>query len=146
MAVTEIPAQDFEFDLNTGTVGVPVWVPVVGINNLAHAPTTNRADTRHFGDGGRLKHWVASRGDTFTLTGLRQEDHDTGDRDPGQEAVEVWANQMGPDSIKQFRITTPGGNTLAFNASAEVTRFGGGNDDPSAWTVVVEVDGPITDA
>lgn len=146
MPVTEIPAADFTFELNTGTEVSPVWVPVDGIRNLQHSPTTNRADTRHFGDGGRMKQWVVSRGDTFTLSGLRQEDPDTGDRDPGQEAVEAWANLMGPDSIKQFRITTPGGGTYTFMSSAEVTYMGGDLDSPASWQVVVEVDGAITAA
>jgi hypothetical protein len=143
MAVTEIPAQDFTFDLNTGTTVSPNWVNIVGINTMSFAPVTNRADTRHFGDGGWLKHWVASRGMTMTLGGLRQEDPDTGDRDPGQEAVEAWALLMGPASIKQFRFTTPGANVATFNASAEITPAGGGNDDPATWQVVVTVDGPV---
>ncbi|HLT68571.1 MAG TPA: hypothetical protein VKZ72_00310 [Acidimicrobiales bacterium] len=146
MAITEIPARGFKFELNTGTNGSPNWVPIAGIDTFSHTPTTNRADTRHFEDGGRLRHWVASRGDQFTLSGKRQEDPDTGDRDPGQEAVEAWAQEVGPGSIKQFRITSPGGNVLTFEASAEVTLFGGGNDDPASWQVVIEVSGPISAA
>lgn len=143
MTVTEIPARDFRFELNTGTEQTPTWVEIEGINNLTHSPTTNRADTRTFRDGGRLRHWVASRGDQFTLAGLRQENPADGSRAPGQEAAEAWAKQVGPDSIKQFRITSPGGVAIVFNASAEVTMFGGGNDDPATWQLVVEVDGDI---
>src|SRR5690606_38110262 len=67
MAITEIPARGFKYELNTGTNGSPNWVPIAGIDTFSHTPTTNRADTRHFEDGGRLRHWVASRGDQFTL-------------------------------------------------------------------------------
>ena len=144
MPVTEVLARDFQFHLNTGTDAVPVWTVVEGIDSLAHAPTTNRADTRHFTDGARLKHMVASRGDAFTLTGKYQEDPDTGDRDAGQEACEEWAALSGPDSIKTFRITSPGGTTVSFGASAEVQRFGGGLDDPATWQLAVEVSGEVT--
>jgi hypothetical protein len=145
--ITEIPAREFTFELNTGSVSVPVWVEVEGIDTLGHSPTTNRADTRHFTDGGRHKHWVASRGDSFTMAGKRQENPATGARAPGQEACETWAGLVGPDSLKQFRITSPaeaGAEVLTFLASVEATKFGGGNDDPSAWSIAIEVTGPIT--
>lgn len=149
MPVTEVPARDFIFELNTGTAGAPTWVVVDGIDNLAHAPTTNRSDTRHFSDGGRTRHWVASRGDAFTMTGKRQEDPADGARDPGQLACEAWAQLTGPDSIKEFRMTSPpasGAEVITFEASAEVQRFGGGNDDPATWQLAVQVTGLINGA
>src|SRR5690606_8501311 len=100
MAITEIPARGCKFELNTGTNGPPNWAPTAGTDTTPHTPTTTRPAPRHFEDGGRLRHWVASRGDQFTLSGKRQEDPDTGDRDPGQEAVEAWAQEVGPGSIK----------------------------------------------
>lgn len=146
MAVTEILARDWEFHLNTGTVGAPVWTEVKGINTWSHAPASADADTTTFDDEGRRSHMKASRGDAFTLTGLYQEDPADGSRDPGQEAVEAWADELGPDSLKQFRITSPGGTTKTFLASAQVTTGGGGNDAATAWSVAITVSGAITTA
>ena len=85
----------------------------------------------------------AERGDSWTLAGFTLEDVLTGDRDPGQAAVEAFALAIGQDSLKEFQITSPGGNTITFSASAEVTLGGGGNNDAATWQAVVEVSGPV---
>jgi hypothetical protein len=145
MPVAETLVRDFTAELNTGTIAVPNWVEIEGIDNMAPAPATVRADTRHWSDGGRHRHMVASRGDSFTFTGKYQVDEATGDRAPGQEAVEAWAADFGQVSLKQFRITDSSGlNPITFEASAELTRPGGGNDDPASWGFTVEVSGDIT--
>lgn len=146
MAVTEIPARDFTFELNTGTVATPTWVQIKGMVSWSNSPTTVRANTQTNEDGGRQNAYVSSRGDSFTLTGRRQEDPATGDRDPGQEAAEAWAQEVGPDSQKQFRMTSPGGNVLTFLATAEVTRGGGGEDDASTWQLQITASGAITES
>lgn len=144
MAVTECLARGFDFELNTGTIGDPVWTEVGNINTWSHSPVSNDADTTTFSDEGRMTHMKASRGDEFTISGLYLEDPDSGDRDPGQEACEAWANEVGPDSVKQFRITSPGGNVRTFLATATVTNGGGGNDDPNKWECAMKVTGTIT--
>jgi hypothetical protein len=147
MPVDVTLARNFTFELNTGTIAVPNFVAVEGIDNLTHTPATVRSEARTFDDVGRSRHIVASRGDTFAFTGKYKVDEATGARAPGQEAVEAWANEFGPlpNGIKQCRITdTSGLNVITFNGSAEVTRFGGGNDDAATWGFTVEVDGPIT--
>jgi hypothetical protein len=146
MTVTEIPARDFTFELNTGTTETPTWVEIGGLISWSNAPTTVRANTQTWEDGGRQNAYVSSRGDSFTLTGRRQEDPDTGDRDAGQEAAEAWAKEVGVPSQKPFRITTPGGNTITFNATAEATVGGGGEDDASTWQLQITVSGVITEA
>lgn len=145
MAVTtDIPARDFTFELNTGTVGVPIWTEVTGINTWSHSPQSNDANTTTFDDNGRLAHFKASRGDQFTLAGIYKEDPANGDRDPGQEAVEAWGAAVGSASKKQFRITSPGGTIKTFLATSTVTSGGGANDDPTAWSAQVTVSGAIT--
>lgn len=141
MAVTECLARGFTFELNTGG---STWVAVEGANTWSHAPQANDADTTTFDDEGRMSHIKASRGDQFNINCLYKEDPDTGARAPGQLAVEEWANKIGPDSIKPFRITSPGGVSREFAASATVTSGGGGNDDPNAWSVAIVVSGPVT--
>lgn len=137
-------ARDYEFELNVGTIDTPDWVEIKGINTWSNTPVGNRANTTTFDEDGRLSHLPASRGDSIGLQGLLVWDDDTGDRDPGQEAVEAWGQQIGPDGLKQFRITDPEGATLTSLASAVVTIGGGGNDDPSAWNVDVQFSGTPT--
>lgn len=144
MAPTEILARGFDFELNTGTSGSPVWVAISNANKWSHSPTANDADTTSFDDAGRMTHFKVSRGDEFTVSCLEQEDPDTGERDAGQLACEAWADEIGPASVKQFRITSPAGNTRTFDATATTTVGGGGNDDPSSWEVAIKVTGAIT--
>ena len=144
MPVTEVLARQFTAELNTGTSGSPVWVAITGINSITHSPQANDADTTTFDDEGRMSHLKASRGDEFTISCLRQEDEVNGDRDAGQEACEAWADEIGQASRKQFRITSPGGNVVGpFEATATVTQFGGGNDDPATWQLAVKVSGAL---
>jgi hypothetical protein len=135
MAVTKILARDYDFHLNTGTVGVPVWTEVKGINTWSHSPQSNDADTTTFDEEGRQSHMKASRGDQYGLQGLVLLDEADGTRDPGQEACLEWADEIGPSSLKQFRITDPSGGTLVFLASATITHGGGGRDDAAAFNL-----------
>lgn len=147
MATTvKIPARDWGFAINTGTVAVPVWTPVGGINSWSHSPTKNDTDTTTFDDDGRLSHMPISRGDSFTIEGLFSEDPANGTRDAGQEAVEAAGNAVGTAGIKQFRITSPGGTIKTFDASFNVTIGGGGNDDGTSWSAELTVDGAIVTA
>jgi hypothetical protein len=145
MAVTKQLARQYTFEINDGTVSVPDWVEITGVNTWAHQPSKNDADTTTFEDAGVTTHLPASRGHAYTLGGLVKYDGDTGDRDPGQLAVMAWAQRIGPEGLQQFRITEPGaaGDTYVFLASASVQVGGGGNDDPSAWSVTVNVSGAV---
>jgi hypothetical protein len=144
MAVTEMLARGVLFELNTGTEAVPVWTQVRHLDKWAHAPKKGSADTTTFDDEGHPTHLVASRGDEFTMTGKYQEDPDTGARDPGQEACEAWGEETGNTSLKQFRVTTPGGNVIGpFLCSAQVTRGGGGLEDSNMWELALEVSGKL---
>lgn len=145
MAVTtDIPARDFTFELNTGTIGVPVWTPVGGINTWSHTPQSKDADTTVFDDDGNEAHMKIRRGHQFTLAGLFKEDPANGDRDAGQEAVEAWGLLIGSASKKQFRITSPGGSLRTFLATATVTSGGGADADATSWSAAITVSGAIT--
>lgn len=144
MAVTEVIMSDTTAEVNTGTIAVPVWTGIGGITQISHAPSTTRADTHNFDTPGRSRHRVTRRGDSFTIQAQRQEDESTGDRDPGQEAVETIGAAYGSAAEKQFRLTSPGGETLTFMATAEVTRLGGGTDDVANWQAALEVTGDVT--
>jgi hypothetical protein len=144
VAITKFLARDLTIEYNTGTVGTPVWTPIGGLNTLTHAPSSTDADTTDFDSDGRAEHMKAERGDQWTLAGFHEEDVADGSRDPGQEAIETLANGMGLNSLGQFRITSPGGNTETFMASAEVTRGSGGNNDAATWQASVTISGAVT--
>ena len=144
MAVTKNLARGCDFHLNTGTIGVPVWTEIKGVNNYQPTATGNNADTTTFDEDGWQSHIKASRGGSCTIGGMLLSDPDTGDRDPGQAAVEAWALEIGPDSLKQLRVTFPDSSTVLGLASANSTFGGGGTDDPQAWSVEITYSGPIT--
>jgi hypothetical protein len=144
MAVTKWLAEDLTAEINTGTEGAPVWTEIKGLNSIAHAPSTQRADATDFNSEGREEHLPVRRGDSFTLGGFALEDAATGDQDPGQEAVEALAREVGTAGIGQFRFTTAGSREFTFKASAQVTAFGGGNNDLSTWSAELVVTGGIT--
>lgn len=146
MAVTEILARQHTFQLNTGTVESPSWTTISNVDQFSHSASGNDADTTTFDDGGFMTHMKASRSHEFSITCKAQEDPDNGDKDAGQAACEAWARLVGPTSVKQFRITTPAGNTLVFLCTAVVNLTGGGNDDVAPWELTLTVSGDITDS
>lgn len=144
MAITKVLARDSTFEINTGTDMSPDWVRIKGVTGLTFNPSKNDADTTDFDSEGVLEHLPASRGLTFQMTGFRLEDRDTGDRDPGQLAVESFDALVGPEGLAPFRITTPSGTVYSFSASVSVTPSGGGNDAAATWSVTITRSGPTT--
>lgn len=140
---------NFTTDITAGTYNLmeETWTTINGLNTLSHSPATTRADTTSFDSNGRDEHLPASRGESWSLSGFSLEDVATGTRDPGQAAVEALGKLVGPAGLGYFRITSPGGNTITFLASAEVTIHGGGHNDAAAWGAEVTVSGePIYQA
>ena len=144
MAVTKFLARDLDIHINTGTIAAPVWTAIGGINTLTHSPSSSDADTTDFDSMGREEHLKASRSDAWSLSGFHLEDVTTGVRDVGQTAVETLGQALGLTSLGQFRVTSPGGNTIKFMASAEVTKHSGGNNDAASWQVALKVSGAVT--
>lgn len=137
----KILARDWDFAINTGTDSVPVWTPINGLNTHSWSNSKNDADTTTYDDEGWTSHLPASRGTSITLSGITMEAPDDGDRDPGQEACETHAEQIGPEGLRKFKVTSPAGTTWVGPASMQATVGGGGNDDPAAWECVVTFSG-----
>lgn len=144
MPVTKVLARSTKAEINTGTDASPIWTEIKGLNTIGPEPKMSEADTTAFDSNGRDEHLVASRGMSLTLEGFRYEDEATGARDPGQQAVETLGDAVGTASLGQFRLTSPGGRTWTFKASADVTPMGGGNNDASSWSAKLTVSGAIT--
>lgn len=148
MAVTKFLARDLTIYIAAGSSGSGSgggdFIQVKGLNSLTHSPSSTDADTTDFDDQGHETHLKAARGESWTLAGFRLEDVANGVRDPGQAAVEEIAQAIGLDSLATFKITSPGGNSIVFRATAEVTLPGGGNNDAAAWQATVKVSGKST--
>jgi hypothetical protein len=144
MAVTKFLARDLDIEIQVGGSGGNQFLAIKGLNTLTHSPSSTDAETTDFDSDGRSEHMKAERGESWTLAGFTLEDVLNGDRDPGQAAVEALALETGPESLATFRITSPGGNTATFSASAEVTKAGGGNNDAAAWQAAIRVSGEVT--
>jgi hypothetical protein len=143
MAVTKFLARDLTIEVDAAGSGGG-FVEIKGLNSITHAPTSTDAETSDFNSGGRSEHLKAERGDSWTCAGFTLEDVVTGDRDPGQARVEAISQLVGPEALTRFRITSPGGNTIIFFGTAEVTLSGGGTNDASQWQAVVRASGSIT--
>lgn len=144
MAVTKVLARDWTLEINTGTIGSPVWTEVNCLTSLTFSNSKNDVDTTCFGSAGEMEHLVSSRSREISAEGFYLEDISTGDRDAGQDACETLAGEFGTDSLGQFRITSPGGTTKTFMASANIADVGGGNDDATSWGVTLTVSGSVT--
>lgn len=151
MAVTKVLARDWTIEIDTDPLattptGSPVWTEIKGLNTIGFSQTKNDADVTTFDSGGFLEHIPASRGYEVTLEGIFLEDVSTGDRDPGQEAVEEYADMVGAEALASFQLTSPGGTIWSFSGSVTVETPSGGNDDPTGWSATITVSGQITKA
>lgn len=120
---------------------VLAWLEIKGLNTLGFDSEKNDADTTTFDDAGWQTHLVASRAKSLSLEGFYLEDPSNKSRDPGQYEVESLSDRMGQESLGLFRLTSPAGTVRNFHASANVTGFGGANDDPAGWTAELNVSG-----
>lgn len=143
MAITKVLARDWKLEINAGDEASPDWIEVKGITSFTFGGSKSDADTTSFDDNGVQSHIVTSRQRTVSIEGYFLED-ETGARDPGQQAVEDLAQQIGPASIGHFRLTSPGGKQYEFRASAVVSEVGGGVEDPTSWNVELTVSGHVT--
>jgi hypothetical protein len=147
--VTKILSSTFSVAVVTGEDPgppiEPIWTDIHGINQLTHAPTTNRADVHDFDSAGRQEHIVTRRGDTFTVNAYRLDNEATGERDPGQAFMEAQSKVVGPSAETRVQILAPGGSGVAFTCTVQTTNFGGSTDDPAGWSCEMVVTGDITD-
>jgi hypothetical protein len=120
------------------------YTQILGLNTISHAPSSVTTDVTDFQSAGHAEHIMAQRGDEWTLSGHVLMDIVAGTRDPGQALVETLAQAVGVHAQETFQIANPGGHTITFKASAEVTLQSGGHNDASTWQVKLMVTGAVT--
>lgn len=137
MADNTYLARGYTFEVKNAS---DTYVEIGGVDNWTPSDAAVDADTTTFDDDGNTSHVKASRSFTVTLAGKQISD------DTGQAEVISWAKLKGPDSLRDFRITDPDGNTKVFKASATYTVGGGGTDGVSTFSIAVTRSGATTDS
>jgi hypothetical protein len=143
MATDKVLLRDVTVEINTGTEASPDWAAVENKLTVEHTPSTTRTDVTDCDSDGADENRVTSRGHTFAFQYHRKEDAADGSRDPAQEALETAARAIGAASLSQYRITSPGGNTLTFKATAQVKELSGGHNDHIKCDAELVVSGDI---
>lgn len=126
MPKVKVLARHLKPAINTGTDAVPVWTPIGGLTSLTFDSDKTDVDDTDFDSDGWAEHKVVQRARSIAAEGFYKEDPATGARDAGQEALLALADAIGYDSLKPFRVTTPGGNVTTYQVSAKVNAPGGG--------------------
>jgi hypothetical protein len=142
MALAKVLARDWV--LYIANENILQYIEVKGLTNLIFDREKTDADTTDFNSDGQTEHLVASRGIIISLEGYYLEDQSNGDRDPGQSLVEDLSELVGANGIARFILISPAGIVRHFNASANVTGTGGGNDDPTGWKCTLNVSGEVS--
>jgi hypothetical protein len=141
MAKLKVLARNWTIEVNTGTVALPVWTKVGGINTFTLSNDKEDADTTDFDSDGYSEHIVAGRSNEITFEGFFLEDPADGTRDLGQQEIEDLAVLVGTEATGQTKITSPGGKAKIYTGSFGVGDVGGGNNDPTAWGATMTVSG-----
>jgi hypothetical protein len=141
MAKVKILARHLIGELNTGTTGTPVWTPIGGLNSMTFDSDATETDDTDFDSDGWAEHKIAQRSRAISLEGFYKEDPVTGAQDAGQEALIALSDAVGYDSLKPFRVTSPGGNTTIYMVSADAKNTGGGLNDNAGFTADLSVSG-----
>lgn len=144
MAPVKILARGFSFYILTDPVEL-VYTPIRGIRSLSMERQANKQEATGYDSPSSPEHVVASRSVSLSLEGIRIEDVATGERDPGQQAVEDLAQYIGPLSQGTFRMITPSGSLKDFVASPTAPKEGGGVDDPMEWSIDLAIAGKPAD-
>lgn len=141
MPPVKVLAKDWKLEISD-MGATPAFTTVKGLDTFTFSGGKTDADTTTFDSEGWEEHLVAGRSRTLTGAGKYLED-DSGDQDPGQEMIEQAAEQIGEDSLVDFKLTSPSGKVRSFKASVDLGDIGGGNNDPTSFGFELKVSGQI---
>ena len=140
----KVLSRDFKIGVNTGTIAMPVYTNIGGLDEdgISFSTSSRETDFMDADDGGVAKPVIIGHGYTCALKGARMESVVDGARDPGQAAVEAMQDITGLAGMLMYQITSPAAATpevLTFSATSNVNAIGGG--DKSAWTADLHIFG-----
>jgi hypothetical protein len=146
MPITKPLAQDYDLAIMTtpspdAGVTPAVFTHIGGLTGVTYSPSKSDVDQTDMDSGSWGEHLPVRRTASWSATGHRKEDPVTGARDPGQEAVEGYQNEVGAAAIATFQYTSPSGYIIEYDASVNVTPYGGSNDAIATWNVDMTMSG-----
>lgn len=135
-------ARKWKWDVNTGTVAVPVWTLIFGTNELTVNPhTPNLEDDNAYEDGG----WTSKTKTALSWSAesklLRKKAPATGVFDPGQEKLRACGRAFADAGWAEVRIYDREGGVEAYHGFAEVTWAPDGGSTTDLETITVTLDG-----
>ena len=119
------------------------WIAIHGLTSFSFDRTSTRTDTTDFIADGVDTGEIMSRGASSKIEGFFLEDS-TKARDPGQAAVETFAEAVGAASVGDFRFTSPNGKVYVYSATVDMDPIAGGNNDKTKWGASLIRSGALT--
>lgn len=144
MAIGKVLAQLWKLYIKDNSA-TPVYIEVKGLDTITPNISGDRIETPDFQSGAWKSYLKVQQGMEITIDGYYLVDESTGDRDPGQAAMDAIGRLTGQEAFADFRLTCAGGSTIEFQGLFAPGSFGGGSVNESArWGGVVTINGEPT--
>jgi hypothetical protein len=136
-------ARKWKVDVNTGTVSVPVWTAVRGLNEVTPSPfTPNLEDDNEYDQGGWTSQTKTALSWSIELKLLRKTDPaDATSYDAGQEKLRDQARIFGGLGVANIRWYDRDGGPEAYTGFAEIEWVPDGGSLTDLETVTVTLHG-----
>ena len=143
-AGTYVKVSARKWTIDCSTDARATWTNIKGLHTFAFSRTATRTDTTDFVADGTETNEIMARGANCKVDGFFLEDS-TKARDPGQAAVETFAEATGSGSVGDFRFTSPNGKIYIFSGTVELNdSMSGGNNDKTKWSFTVTRSGALS--
>lgn len=129
--------------VDCSTDGGVTYINIKGLTKFAFGRSSTRTDTTDFTADGIETGEIMARGAHMKVEGFFLEAADK-TRDPGQAALETFADLVGTASVTYMRLTSPSGTIYKFQATVEIGDYSGGNNDKSAFSATLTRTGALT--
>jgi hypothetical protein len=136
-------SRKWVLEINTGTVGSPVWTAVKGLNNLTvKQGEPNLEDDNVYEDAGYTGQTKTALAWNAAATVMRRTDPtDVTIYDPGQEKLRTLSNTLGPTGVGYCRLYDRDGGPEAFTGFAEISWDPQGGSPTDLETVNITLTG-----
>lgn len=134
-------ARKWKLDVNTGTVGSPVWVPVRAIGELKPNTEANMEDDSDYDSDGWESESKTALKWALEVKVLRKVGVTSGNYDPGQEFLRAAAVQFGSSGTPQIRWYDRDGGPEAYSGFASVSWEPEGGETKDLDTVTIKLSG-----
>lgn len=142
-------ARKWKLDVNTGTVGSPVWTAVRAVGELKTQVESNMEDDSDYDSDGWASETKTQMKFSLECKVLRKIGVTSENYDPGQEALRAAADQFGSGGTPQVRWYDRDGGPEAYSGFVSVSWEPEGGEAKDLDTVTIKMSGqgkrtPIT--